>query len=163
MKKSARLKRSAAIKPFLKTGLPETARHRMWDQMTEADLAEFKEEHTSKPDNAYKRSKRRDVKECFGKPVKELTLEEFKDYQKPNFHAPDSLKELWPQLTAAEQDLVKQLNQWAFVFPASFDTEEQFLVACACRLERFFGRKFRVQRAGKKRKFKYTSPDIAMY
>jgi len=64
------------------------------------------------------------------------------DYHKPNSSAPRYLKELWPQLTTDEQEVVKNLNEWAFMFPASFDTRRQYRVACAFRLERFFGRKF---------------------
>ncbi len=159
--KNKTIKPSAAIKPFLKSDFPITARVRQWHQLTEDDLAKFKRSITERPDSKYQRDVRRDIKRSFGKPVGELALDELKDYRKPNFHAPDYLKELWPQLTAAEQDLVKQTNEGAFTFPATFDTDEQFLRACAKRLERFFGRKFRVKRGTvTEKKPTYTSPDI---
>ena len=157
---------SAAIQLYLKSNLPITARVRFWHQLTEDDLAEFKRRTTGRPDSAEQRRIRREIKKCFSKSVNKLTLDEFRDYRKPNFHASDLLKELWPQLTPAEQDLVKQTNEWAFTFPATFDTEEQFLQACASRLERFFGRKFRVRRSKKpaaaKKPFVYISPDITI-
>lgn len=142
---TAPLKPSAAIKQFLKPWPPQVSAL-WWQRLTESDFIKFKKFLTKQPDNIHKRAQRRDIKKSFGKSIAELTLDEWKDYQKPNFHAPDYLKELWPQLKPAEQELVKQLNEWAFIFPASFETGEQFLRACAKRLERFFGRKFRVKR-----------------
>ena len=139
------LKPSAELKKFLQPFFPSI---RPQKDLTKADLTEFKCFIASRPDNANKRRIRREIKKWFGKSVAELTLAEWQDYQKPNFHAPKYLKELWPQLTAAEQDLVKQGNEWAFTFPSSFETDEQFLRACARRLKQFFGRKFHVTRTG---------------
>ena len=147
---------SAAIKRYLVSGLPVTARFRLWHQQTEADLAEFKKFLAARPDNTDKRAKRGEIKKWFGKPVSELTLAEWRDFQKPSFRAPDYLKELWPQLTPAEQDLVKQCNEWTFRFAGGFETDEQFLRACASRLEQFFERKFRVSRRPKSAAIKTT-------
>lgn len=145
----ATAKPSAPIKPYLKP-LFHPIRKKVQQPLTEADLAEFKKFVTTRPDDAYKRAKRRDIKKYFSKSVAALTLAEWQDYQKPNFHAPEYLKELWPQLTAGEQELVKQTNGFAFTFPASFERQEDFRRACADRLERFFGRKFIVKRSGRK-------------
>lgn len=142
----AAVKPSVAIKPFLKPVIPLRSQR----ELTEADLKEFKQFLTTRPDTAHKRSVRGEIKKWFGKSVAALTLAEWRDYQKPNFHAPEYLKELWPQLAAGEQELVKQLNEWAFTFPASFERQEDFRRACADRLERFFGRKFNVKRSGTK-------------
>jgi hypothetical protein len=147
---------SAAIKRYLVSGLPVTARIRLWHQQTESDLAKFKKYVATRPDNTDKRSERREIKKWFGKPVAELTLAEWQDYQKPSFHAAEYLKELWPQLTPAEQDLVKQCNEWAFLFAGGFEKEERFLRACASRLEQFFERKFRVSRRPKSAAIKTT-------
>lgn len=135
---------SAELEKYLKPLFPVRG---VPKEPTEADLKGFKRHIAARPDNTHKRTTRQDIKKWFGKPLAELTLEEWKDYQKPSFHAPKYLKELWPQLTPAEQDLVKQCNEWTFNFPATFETEEPFLRACASRLERFFGRKFCVNRA----------------
>ena len=140
-------KPSAELEKYLEPLFPVRGEPK---EPTEADLKRFKRHIAARPDNAHKRAKRQDIKKWFGKSVAELTLDEWKDYQRPSFHAPEYLKELWTQLTPAEQDLVKQCNEWAFNFPATFDTDEQFLRACASRLERFFGRKFRVKRTGTK-------------
>ena len=138
-------KPSAELEKYLKPLFPVRGEPQ---EPTEADLKEFKRIIAARPDNADTRAKRQDIKKWFGKSVAELTLAEWQDYQKPNFHAPEYLKGLWPQLTAAEQDMVKQCNEWAFIFPASFETEEHFLRACAGRLKRFFGRKFHITRTG---------------
>ena len=66
---------------------------------------------------------------------------------KPNFDAQFYLGELWKQLKPEEQEIVKQMNEWAFTFPASFETKRDFLLACAGRLKQFFGRKFTVAKS----------------
>jgi hypothetical protein len=93
------------------------------------------------------RHRRKVIKENTGKWPENFTFDEFLDYHKPNSSARFYLKELWPQLTAEEQELVKNLNEWSFMFPAAFDTQRQYRVACAFRLERFFGRKFHPTKA----------------
>src|SRR5215471_18348163 len=87
---------------------------------------------------------RRRVIEYFGKPPEALTLREFQDFNRPNAEARFYLKELWQQLTRREQALVIRLNEWAFIFPATFASERDFLLACADRLRRFFNRPFQV-------------------
>ena len=93
------------------------------------------------------RPRRKVIKQNTGKWPEQLSLDEFLDYHKPNSSASSYLKELWPQLTTEEQELVKNLNEWAFMFTASFDNKRQYRVACEFRLERFFGRKFHLKKA----------------
>lgn len=144
MKRNYPLKPSAAIQPYLKPVFPQIYLD-AWRDLNDLDLAQFKMLLSRHGIARNKQKQRRAIQKAFRKPVEKLTLKEFQDYNKPNFHAPEYLLELWPQLTKPEQDLVKQLNEWAFRFPASFETNEEFLQVCAERLERFFGRKFRVQ------------------
>ena len=97
------------------------------------------------------RHRRKFIKKTTGKWPEEFSFDEFLDYQKPNSSAPNYLKELWPQLTPEEQELVKNFHEWAFMFPASFDTHRQYQCACSFRLERLFGRKFHLKKAKTKK------------
>jgi hypothetical protein len=135
-----------ALQPYLKPLFPRAQRVRLPKPKppTSADLVKFKRELGSRVRDKFKRERRQSIQTAFGKPVEALTLREYRDYCHEGFWHKIILKELWPQLTPAEQRIVRRLNEWAFVFPASFETERDFLRACARRLQKFFGRKFTV-------------------
>ena len=116
--------------------------------LTKADWEEFKNLYGPRCRRRVPRNRRKVIRQYAGKFPEQMTFDEFLDYHKPNSCARFYLKELWPQLTAEEQEVVINLNEWAFMFPASFDTQRQYRVACAFRLERFFGRKFHPKKAG---------------
>lgn len=125
----------AGWRPFLEP-------NQIWKKLSEDDLADFKHRYRPNGKTAHQRCRRADVLRCFGKPPEKLTLNEFKDYWKPSFHAQYFLGTLWPQLTTNEQEIVKRLSEWAFLFGATFTTNLEYREACAGRLERFFGRCF---------------------
>jgi hypothetical protein len=117
-------------------------RQLLWTDNNEAHLAEFKKNFGPGASTRWQRNTRKDILRWFGKPPEDLNLDEYRDFSKPSFQARDFLRELWPRLTSAEQEIVKNLTEWAWIFPASFETEREFLLACASRLENWFGRPF---------------------
>ena len=117
----------------------------LWKQLTQTDLVEFQKTYSPRC-RGEKLRRRKEIVKCFGKPIEKLSLDEFKDYSKPNFHAQFYLKELWSHLTKKEQEAVKQMSEWAFIFPVTFENDKDFLQACAGRLNKFFKRKFTVSR-----------------
>ena len=114
-----------------------------WRNQTEKERA-LVARHYGPRCRGYCRVQRQRILSRLGKAPESLTLEEWRDYNKPNFEAQFFLKELWPQLTRSEQEIIKLTTEWAFIFPATFETERDFLVACAERLRKFFKRKFHV-------------------
>jgi hypothetical protein len=122
------------------------ARQQVWRDQTEKELA-LVARHYGPHCRGYCRLQRQRILSRLGKAPESLTLGEWRDYNKPNYEAQFFLKELWPQLTPAEQEIIKLTTEWAFIFPATFETERDFLVACAARLQRFFKRKFHVSSA----------------
>lgn len=141
MKKTKRRTISAALKPFLERWPPR--RGLKTPPKAHADLDEF-QRRCGPRSRGRNREERERILQAFGKPPEELSLQEFRNYHAPNFSARFYLKELWPQLTRWEQALVIRLNEWAFIFPATFQTERDFLMACASRLRRFFKRRFQI-------------------
>ncbi len=137
MKTTSKIKLTPLLKSYLKPMFGGES-----PSLTEDDWKDFKKRYGPRCRRSEHRHLRKSVKKDTGKWPEHLTLEEYLVYQKPNSSAPRYLKELWGQLTPEEQELVKNMNEWAFIFPATFTTQQQFRVACACRLERFFGRKF---------------------
>jgi hypothetical protein len=142
MKKPGKIKLTPLLRAYLKPLFGWKTR-----PLKRADWADFRIRYGPQCRRRGQRHRRKVIKKYSGKWPEQLTFEEFMDYQKPNSSAPHYLKELWPQLTPAEQEVVKNLNEWAFMFPATFDTKRQFLVACAFRLRRFFGRDFHPKKA----------------
>ena len=141
MKLSSKIKLSPALREFLKPAFGKP-RH----VLTNADWLDFKIRYGPRCQK-FNRHLRKVIKESAGKSPELFSWDEFLDYHKPNSSAPKYLKELWLQLTPQEQELVKNLNEGAFTFPASFATDQQFRVACAFRLERLFNRKFHPEKA----------------
>jgi hypothetical protein len=136
MKKSSKIKLNPALRTFLKPAFGKPRR-----VLTNADWQDFKTWYGPRCQKIH-RNRRNGIKRDIGKYPEEFSLDEFLDYLKPNSSASKYLKELWQQLDAEEQELVKNLNEGSFIFPATFKTKRQYLVACAFRLERFFNRKF---------------------
>ena len=119
--------------------------------LTTKDWLEFKILHGPKC-KSFCHPRRKTIKKDTSKWPEEFTFDEFLEYHKPNSSAPCYLKELWSQLTLEEQELVKKFqNDWAFIFPATFETQRQLRAACAFRLERLFGRKFYLKKARTKK------------
>ena len=136
MKLSPKIKLNSALRGFLKPAFGKPRR-----VLTQADWLDFKSRYGPRC-LRLNRHLRKVIKERAGKSPELFSWDEFLDYYKPNSSAPKYLRELWQQLTPQEQELVKNLNEGSFTFPASFATDRQFRVACAFRLERFFNRKF---------------------
>jgi hypothetical protein len=141
MKLSSKIKLSPALREFLKPAFGKP-RH----VLTKTDWLDFKTWYGPRCQKIH-RHRRNGIKKDTGKWPEQFSLDEFLDYLKPNSSAPKYLKELWLQLTPQEQELVKNLNEWSFNFPATFKTRRQYRVACAFRLERFFNRKFHPEKA----------------
>ena len=135
------LRLSAAAKRYLQ---PWPGGHRTWKDLTTADLAAFRKEYGKYCKGGFPRKLRRDVQASFGKPPEALSLAEFRDYHKPNFHAQFFLGPLWRQLSPPEQELIKQMNEWTFIFVVGFSSKREFHRVCADRLRLLFKRKFRV-------------------
>jgi hypothetical protein len=136
MQKNAKPKLTPLLKEYLKPRFGKTSR-----PLNRTDWADFTIRYGPQC-RRRAQHRRKVIKQFSGKWPEKMSFEEFLDYNKPNSSAQFYLKELWPQLTPDEQEIVKNLNEWAFIFPATFDTARQFRVACAFRLRRFFGRTF---------------------
>jgi len=141
MKLSPKIKLNSALRGFLKPAFGKPRR-----VLTNADWQDFKTWYGPRCQKIH-RNRRNGIKRDTGKYPEDFSLDEFLDYYKPNSSAPKYLRELWQQLTPQEQELVKNLNEGSFTFPASFATDRQFRVACAFRLERLFNRKFHPEKA----------------
>ena len=64
----------------------------------------------------------------------------------PSFDAQSFLsEELWKQLRPDEKTALESMSELAFIFAGEVLTEHDLQLACASRLERFFGRKFTVK------------------
>ena len=141
MTHSSKIKLNPALQSFLKPLFGKSRR-----KLTRADWLDFKTRYGPQCLRIH-RHQRKVIKERSGKWPEQFSFDEFLDYYKPNSSAPHYLKELWHQLSPTEREVVKNLNEWAFTFPATFTTQRQYRVACAFRLERLFGRKFHPKKA----------------
>ena len=141
-----KIKQNPALKSFLKPLFGRKPRR----PLTRAEWSDFKGRYGPGCLRIHRRQ-RKIIKQRSGKWPEQFSFGEFLEYYKPNATAPNYLKELWPQLKADEQEVVKLVNEWAFTFPASFTTQRQYRAACANRLERFFKRKFHLKKARTKK------------
>ena len=141
MTHSSKIKLNPALQSFLKPLFGKSRR-----KLTRADWSDFKTRYGPRCLRIH-RHQRKVIKELSGKWAEQFSWDEFLNYYKPNSSAPNYLKELWLQLSPTEQEVVKNLNDWSFTFPATFTTQRQYRVACAFRLERFFRRKFHPKKA----------------
>ncbi len=137
----SKIKLNPALRSFLKPLFGKPRR-----KLTLSDWTDFKARY-GPGCLRINRRQRKIIKHRLGKWPEQFSFDEFLDYYKPNSGAPNYLDELWLQLSPTEREVVKNLNEWAFTFPASFATQRQYRAACAFRLERFFNRKFHPTKA----------------